>query len=283
MRIGFIAAVTVVIGAPGVPVRPNTVLATTLLSASSVFHTTQEVLDERLVARFLRELQRALARDDRQAVAAQVQYPLIVLAGGIRIPIADAAALIQTYDLVFSPVLKAMLAEAAIPTQRLAPRYTVAVSGDAAIVGPDLIRIQAVGAVLKITRISPPLAAPAPAAPGERRSSGSAVSREPRRLALQIGQVQLAGALAPGARDAYVVSAAKNQLLEVRINGVSGRDIVARIVNMKSRTPLDARARDGVRTWSGRVPDAADYRIDVVRLVSAGEPRLPYVIVVSMR
>ena len=264
--------------------RPNTVPATTFLSASSVVHTTQEVLDERLVARFLRELQRAVARDDRQAVAAQVQYPLIVLADGIRIPIADAATLIQTYDLVFSPALKAMLAEAAIPTQRLAaPRYPVAVAGDAAIVGPDLIRIQPVGAALKITRISPPLAAPAPAAPGDRRSSGSTVSREPRRLAFQVGQVQLAGALAPGARDAYVVSAAKNQLLEVRINGVSRRDIVARIVNMKSRTPLDARARDGVRTWSGRVPDAADYRIDVVRLASAGEPRLPYVIVVSMR
>jgi hypothetical protein len=87
----------------------------------------------------------------------------------------------------------------------------------------------------------------------------------------------------PGARDAYVVSVKKNQLLEVRIDGVSRRDIVARIINAKNRAPLDARTRDGVRSWTGRVPEDADYHIDVVRLAPAGEPRLPYVIVISMR
>jgi hypothetical protein len=157
----------------------------------------------------------------------------------------------------------------------------VTIAGDKVVVGDDLMWIQQVGGAFKITRVSPPSAAPSAAAPGT--PSSSAASRGPRRLALQVGQVQLSGALAQGARDAYVVSASKNQLLEVRINGVSGRDIVARIVNAKSRAPLDARAGDGVRTWSGRVPDEADYRIDVVRLATGGVPRLPYVIVISMR
>jgi hypothetical protein len=257
-------------------------IAVATTSAPTVFRAQQE-LDERLVAPFVRELQRAVARDDRNGVAAQIQYPLIVEAGGIRIPIADAAALLQTYDVVFSPALKATLADAAIPARGGAtPRQRVTVAGDKAIVGDDLIWIQAVGGALKITRVSPLSAAPSPAPPADRRSSG-AVNRPPRRLALQVGQVQLAGVLAPGARDAYVVSAAKNQLLEVRINGVSGRAIVARIMNMKRGAPVDARARDGVRAWSGRVPEDAEYRVDVVRLAPAGDAHLPYVIVVSIR
>src|SRR5438552_5061362 len=59
-------------------------------------------LDERPAAMFVRELQRALARDDRAAVSALVHYPLTVFAGGLRIPIPDAAALLQSYDVIFS-------------------------------------------------------------------------------------------------------------------------------------------------------------------------------------
>ena len=275
MRIGLIGAVAVAIGAPGTRPPP----------AFPVLHATQQALDERLVAPFLRQLQRAVARDDRQAVAERIQYPLIVFAGGVRIPIADAAALVQTYDVVFSPALKAVLAQASLLTRgRTAPKYPVTVAAGVVFIG-DVIHIQLVGGALKVTRISAPLEAPSAAVTDlpSVQSRGAGNSREPRRLTLQVGQTRLSGALAPGARDAYVVSAMKNQLLEVRIDGVSGRDIVARIVNTKSRAPLDARARDGVRTWSGRVPEEADYRIDVVRLAPAGEPRLPYVIVVSMR
>ena len=276
MRIGLLAAAVAVGAWAAMPP-----------SAGAAVHATQDVLDERLVAPFLRELQVAVARDNREAVAARVQYPLIVFAAGMRIPIVDAASLIQTYDVVFSPALKAVIAEASLPTRgRTAPKYPVAVVADAVIVGDEVIRIQPVGGALKVTGIKVPLAppsalAPAPATPAPSR--GAATSREPRRLSLRVGQARLSGALAPGARDAYVVSVMKNQLLEVRIDGVSGRAIVARIVNSKNREPLDARARDGVRTWTGRVPEDTDYRIDVVRLAPAGEPRLPYVIVISLR
>jgi hypothetical protein len=81
----------------------------------------------------------------------------------------------------------------------------------------------------------------------------------------------------------YLLSAMKNQLLEVRINGVSGRDIVARISSVSNRQPLDSRAHDGVRTWIGRLPQDGDYRIDVVRLATAGDSLLPYVMVVSVQ
>src|SRR5437870_4018201 len=150
------------------------------------------VLDERLAAMFVRELQRAVARDDRAAVSALIQYPVTVFAGGLRIPIPDAAALLQSYDVIFSPALKAVIARAAIPARGRAGRGTsVAMTTD--------------------------------------------------------------------------------------------RAIAASIVSVNNRAPVDSHANDGVRTWIGRVPADGDYRIDVVRLASGGDPRLPYVLVVSMQ
>ena len=238
-------------------------------------------VDDRSAAIFLRELQRGVARDDRQAVSALIQYPLIVSTGGVRIPIADAAALLQNYDVVFPPALKTLIAQAAIPARaRPAPVASVVVTPGLITIGPDAMRIEPVGGGLKITRMTVPLAAPSAGSdPDVSRGGG----REPQRLVLDVGQITRAGALSPGARDVYLLSARKNRLLEVRINGVSGRDIVARIVSTKNRAPIDSRAHDGVRTWIGRLPEDGDYRIDVVRLAPGGAPRLPYVIVFSMR
>jgi hypothetical protein len=234
--------------------------------------------DEQLVTTFLGELRRAVARDDRPAVGSLIQYPLTVLAGDLRIPIKDAAALVTSYDVVFTPALKAVIAQAAIRAPgRPAPVYPVIVGDKEVTIGDELIRVQPAGGALKITRIREPLVL---------RSGGGGAGgaeREPKRLNLRIGQTQLSGALTPGGRDEYIVSATKNQLVEVRINGVNGRDIVARLVDLKTREPLDARARDGARVWTGRVPEDGDYRLDIVRLAAAGEPRLPYILIISMR
>ena len=239
------------------------------------------VLDERLAEMFVRELQRAVARDDRAAVSALIQYPLTVFAGGLRIPIPDTAALLQSYDVIFSPALKAVIARAAIPARGRAGRGTsVAMTTDRMTIGVDAVRVEPVAAGLRITRITVPLTAPSTAYETE---TSRRVNREPQRLTIGVGRIQRAGALAPGQRDMYLLSAMKNQLLEVRINGVSGRDIVARISSVTNRQPLDSRAHDGVRTWIGRLPQDGDYRIDVVRLATAGDSLLPYVMVVSMQ
>ena len=234
--------------------------------------------DVPMVTTFLGELRRAVARDDRTAVASLVQYPLTVLAGDLRISIKDAAALVTSYDVVFTPALKTVVAQAAIRAAgKPAPVYPVTITDREVTIGDELIRLQPVGGVLKITRIREPLVL---------RSGGAgagAAEREPKRLSLRIGQTQLSGALTPGGRDEYIVSTTKNQLVEVRINGVNGRDIVARLVDLKTREPLDAKARDGARVWTGRVPEDGDYRIDIVRLAPAGEPRLPYILIISMR
>jgi hypothetical protein len=241
----------------------------------------QPGVDERSAAMFLRDLQRGVARDDRAAVAALIRYPLTIQAGGVRIPMADTAALLQGYDVVFSPALKALIADAAIPVRgRQAPRTPVIVTAHLMTIGPDAVRIEPLGGELRITKITMPVAAPSP-------ESGVAVGRRParapERLVLDVGEIRRAGALDSGERDVYLLSAKKNRLLEVRITGVNGRDIVARIVRVTGSAPVDQRARDGARTWIGRLPDDGDYRIEVVRLAPGGASRLPYVIVVGMR
>lgn len=239
------------------------------------------VLDDRSVSLFLRELQRRVARDDRPAVSTLIEYPLTVFAGSVRIPIRDAASLLQNYDVVFSPALKTLISQAAIPARgRSASAASVTFTADFASIGVDAVRIEPVGGGLRITRITLPLAVSAPGSPaGVSRGAG----RAPQRLILGVGPIERAGALARGERDAYLLSATKNQLLEVRINGVSGRDIVARITSIKSRAPIDSRAHDGVRSWIGRIPEDGNYRIDVVRLAAGGAPRLSYLLVVSIR
>jgi hypothetical protein len=254
--VGYVAAFTIMVGLP------------------------QPGVDERSAAIFLRDLQRGVARDDRAAVASLIRYPLTVLAGGVRIPMTDNASLLQSYDVVFSPALKALIADAAIPVAgRPAPTTPVIVTAHLVTIGLDAVRIEPVGGELRITRITMPAAAPSPESGG----AAGRPARAPERLVLDVGEIRRAGALGSGERDVYLLPAKKNRLLEVRINGVNGRDIVARIVRATGAAPVDQRARDGVRTWIGRLPDDGDYRIEVVRLAPGGASRLSYVMVVSMR
>jgi hypothetical protein len=260
-------------------------LKSTAMAAAAISILTASVaaappIDERLVTKALGELRTAISRDDRAAVAAMIEYPINVLAGGMRIPMPTAADLIRNYDVVFSPSLKAVIAQAAVATAgRPSPAYRINITGTVATVAGDLLWLQPVGTSLKITRITEPLTPPAATV----ADAPAKPSRAPRRLTLSVGQTQLSGTLSAGGRDSYIVAAAKNQLIDVRINRVNARDIVVHIVDLKTQAPLDARARDGVRVWTGRVPAEADYRIDVVRLAPAGEPQLPYVLVISMR
>lgn len=239
----------------------------------------QEVVDDVSVQRFLRDLQQSVARDDREAVARLMRYPLGVWAAGVRIPVPDSAALLENYDAVFSPALKDVIARAELPRDgRPAPAVTVMMSSSGALIHGDTITIERVGDGLKVTRLSVPFAQAArghAAAPAKSR-------REPKRIVMGLRTVQLAGFLAEGERDSYVIWANKNQLLEVRITGVRHRDVVARIVRLETQAPVDAQAREGARTWIGRIPAGGEYRIDVVRLARGREP-LPYGVSMRLR
>lgn len=235
-------------------------------------------VDERSAATFVRGLQQAVARNDRAAVAAMIRYPLTVFAGGIRIPVSDASDLVRSYEAVFSPALTLVIAQATLPGRQPGAGTIVVENGRVMIAG-DAVEIQPVGGRLLITGIHAPLAASSSRSAGGQR----AATRQPRRISIGFGRIEHLGTLRPGERDAYVLSARKNQMLDLRLTGVSGRDVVLEIVHAKTRAPIDAKARGGVRTWVGRVPEDADYRIDVVRLASRGAADLPYTLLVSLR
>ena len=257
----------------------RSVLAVALATSVATHASQPGSLDRRAVVEFVRALHDRISRDDRQAVAARVRYPLTVFAGGVRISIADAAAFVNSYDIVVTPALKALVASAASGAESRGGALTT--TGEYATIGADAVRIERVNGALTITRISVPLGAVAASAPDARAGRGGrAHAQTPQRLYLGVGQVRRSGALAAGARDTYVISAAKNQFLDLRITGVAGRAVVARLTNVRTGRAVDDRAQEGVRTWAGRVPDEGDYRIDVVRLDTGRDPRLSYVLTV---
>jgi hypothetical protein len=248
------------------------------------------VHDERLVETFVADLQRAVARDDREAVAGMVQYPLTVLVGGLRLPVRSPADLLEYYDTIFTPELKASIART---TTGAAPGKgePLGVSLDGLGIGGGALIVQPVGGALKVTSIRvvlgkpgepPPAPPPAAGAPASKRHrSPAAGARKPTHLRAGTKQApaQVSGTLLPGQTDAYVVWARENQLLDVRVHGVQGRAIVARVLDATSGKPLDARGHDGVRVWTGRVPRTGDYRVEVTRL-DAGAGVLTYTLAV---
>jgi hypothetical protein len=106
----------------------------------------------------LKELQRAIGRDDRQAVVALVQYPMTVNVAAVRIPIRDATALLQTFDAVFTPELKDAIR-------------------DRSAIRNGLIEVASAQGLVKITSIS---------VPNPSRAAGGATPKSRRREARDV-------------------------------------------------------------------------------------------------
>ena len=200
----------------------------------------------------LSDLQQAVARDDREAVAALIRYPIVVTAGEVRIPIANAAALVDGYDAVFTPELKEAIRSGTAVRDRL-----IRVSD-----GPGAARIAAI------------------TLPAARAASGDPARVVPGSTARP---AQLSGALEPGGTDVYVAYVDKGRLLDVRILRVRGRDVVLRVLHGKTGAPVGSQPAAGSRVWIGRVPESADYAIEVRRTARGADAALPYVLVVTRR
>jgi hypothetical protein len=223
---------------------------------------------ERPIDRFLADLQSAAARHDRAAVAGMVHYPLKVLASGWIIPVDDRATFVRSYDAFFTDEIKDLIADAAEKPQP-------ARLPDVISLGHGNIRLMRFDGRFKIIGITVP--PPSGKVRGARR--GTTV------VSFRTGESSAAytGSLAAGEHERYTVHVARNELLEVRIDRVRGRDIVARVFDAATNIPVDARGKEGTRVWTGRVPVAGDYLIDVVRGVPAGDPVLTYWLTVSLR
>ena len=238
----------------------------------------QEATEDARVRPFLARLQGAVARGDRQAVAAEVQYPLTVFVQGLRMPVEDAAAFVERYDQIMTPDVRTAIAAARMPSGGT-PARGLRIAADGAVRIGDCISVDPVGESIRIVAITVKVAAPAAAAPGG--GGGGRVAA--RRLSFRVGRpTQASGALAPKQTDRYVAQVGQGTLLDVRVDRVRGTDVVARVVDAKTGKPIDARAGAGARVWTGRVPATAEYRIEVVR--RGGDADLmPYVLTVQLK
>lgn len=220
--------------------------------------------------RFLADLQHALARQDKPAVAALFEYPAMVLASGLRMPVADRATLVKMYDIVFPPALQGVVAMARVARAgQPAPVYGVALNDDSLVVGLSWIFARRANGRYRITRVVPP--------------GGMAMPL--RRITFKAGQASalFSGTLIPYEMQSYIIAAAKGQRLQVKLDGFSERAAVARLIETKSGLPLDDTAGDGTRQWSGTIADNIDVRIDVLRLAAADRPAPTYILSVGLR
>src|SRR6185295_13027271 len=96
----------------------------------------------------------SFARGDRRAVAGMVRYRLTVDAGGLIIPIANRATLLQLWDVVFPPEVRCMIEQSAVPRQgQPAPKYAISVDRTGAFLGDGRVRVDRGADGLKITRL----------------------------------------------------------------------------------------------------------------------------------
>ena len=242
--------------------------------------------DDRSADRFLAALQAASDRDDRAAIAGMVQYPIRTFVSGWVIPIVDRKTFITSFAAFFTEEIKDLVAEAAARPRVLKPN-------DVIVLGNGALRAMRIDGRFRIIGIVPP--PPSRKVRGTRR--GTTV------VSFRTGESSAAftGTLAAGEHERYVVRASRNELLEVRVDRLRGRDIVARVFDAANVTrckgsdplqgvrpltfgaaPLDP-CQEGTRAWTGRVPATGDYLIDVVRAAPAGEAVLTYWLTVSLR
>src|SRR5207245_6453899 len=76
---------------------------------------------DRLAESFLGELQRAVDHRERRAVAGMIRYPITVLVSGSQIPVRDAATLVTSYDLFFTPEMRCLIVQSGVPRGSEAP------------------------------------------------------------------------------------------------------------------------------------------------------------------
>ena len=225
------------------------------------------------VQAFIKMFVAAIAQRDRDAVASMVRYPAKVSAGGFTIPVPDRDALFEVYDTTFTPELRCLVEESGLPRPGTpAPKHAVRLDGARASLGDGRVETELADGALKITSITVPLAS-AEAAPPQ---------SAPRRVQLRGGQAQYAGRLYAGGVDAYLVTAAKGARLQARIDRFPGNSAVLRVVNARSGRAV-ARPGGAARAWAGPLPEAGDYRVEVVRRAPYCDPSFTYLLTLALR
>lgn len=215
---------------------------------------------------FTQRLLSAMAHRDVDALASMFKFPASVRSGGITLPIANSAALAKTFDTVFTPELGCALEKEEGSGGR--PGEGARKEDDGVSIGHGAVHLQPSGDSFAIVRIDEPAGA-APAAP----------RAKPRAVDVPAGQVQLAGNIAAGGADRYIVSARQGDVLQARVERFQGRAIGVRVVDVKTGKVL-SNGLDTARVVSATAQQPGDVAVDVTRLTFC-EPSVSYLLTIS--
>lgn len=234
---------------------------------------------------FVAALQRAVAADNRPAVAALMRYPLSVRAGKLQIPVTDANAFLELYDSMVTPALKNVLARARVPPTGAAPGIVRTPDGGVVIDNAITVTPAAPGGgnAFAVTALEVPPGGPATAADTSAATAGAKAAPE-RRLTFRAGRpTQISSTLVAGGSDRFTFAAQQGTFVDLRIEGVPGRTVLLRVLDADTGKPVDARADAGTRVWNGRLPSSTTYRVDVNRQPGTGGEPLIYTLTVTLK
>lgn len=226
---------------------------------------------------FVARLIDALASGNRRQVAALFAYPIKVQVAGLGNPVSvdNAASLVKYYDAFFGADLRCGIELSRVPVAGApAPAHKLLIAdGAVSIDNGRLVAARSTGGVLKINRMSVPVATP----------SGKA--RPPRTVtfAMKGLEAQYMGRLAHEDVDAYLVTARKGQTLEARIDRFAGSALALTVLPPVGLAPNALRATETARTWKAIVPETGSYRIEVAKQSGFCAPDLTYLIGVTLR
>jgi len=189
-----------------------------------------------------RRAARGCERNDRAAIAGMVQYPIKTFISGWVIPIVDRKTFITSFDAFFTEEIKDLVAEAA--AKRRADK-----ANDVIVLGNGALRAMRIDGRFRIIGLVPP--------PPSRKVRGARHGTTVVSFRTGESSAAFTGTLAAGEHERYVVRASRNELLDVRVDRVRGRDIVARVFDAATKAAIDARAQEGTRVWTGRLPATA--------------------------
>jgi hypothetical protein len=212
---------------------------------------------------FATELQRALRTGDRQAVTSLVRYParVSVFQRPRPIYVKDRNALEQMYDMVFTPHLRCAVVDSREPVAgKSLPKHALLLArGVVSLAGGRVIAERAQGKY-QITRLT---------------SFGDTSTRlgKPRLVTFTGGQrtVELGGRVAELGADGYIVVASTGDRLRAAISGFPTGSLWLRVSRRGKATFLDSGGK-GDSVWEGRLMEAGEYLVEVVRRAPYCEP-----------
>ena len=221
---------------------------------------------------FVNILLRAMQAHNVKQVAGLFQYPFRLGAPGVPLPIPvnSPAELIRMYDMVFNPAMRCAIETSRIPNRsEPRPPFKMAIAEGVVTLADGRVIASRTKDGMRITRMTLLMGTKAPARPPQRLNPSS--------------RAQASGRLAHDDVDAYLVSLRAGSDLTVAVEGFPGRSLLLRVRDAATNALVQGAPTEFSRTWNARVPQAGDYRIEIVRNTGYCDPDVTYVLTAGVR